>query len=151
MMFGPQRETACPTCAAKLLSWERTARNLREGVALAVTARSPFERLLDYKKERGWQNLPIYSDVRGNYTRSYVSADDGDVSGLTVFTRAGGTVRHFWSGEEMSGEMADPARTRVEPPISTLYGQSSTLLPRVVALSGIQNSNTPAGQRSSSL
>jgi predicted dithiol-disulfide oxidoreductase (DUF899 family) len=107
MMFGPQRERACPMCTAMLTSWEGTARNLRERVALAVTARSPIERLLDFKKERGWQNLQIYSDTKGEYTRAYVSADDGDVPGLTVFTRSDGAVRHFWSGE-MSGEMADP-------------------------------------------
>jgi predicted dithiol-disulfide oxidoreductase (DUF899 family) len=106
MMFGPQRERACPMCTAMLTSWEGTARNLRERIALAVTARSPIERLLEFKKERGWQNLQIYSDTKGDYTRAYVSADDGDVPGLNIFTRNDGTVRHFWSGE-MSGEMAD--------------------------------------------
>jgi predicted dithiol-disulfide oxidoreductase (DUF899 family) len=60
MMFGPQRERACPMCTAMLTSWEGTARNLRERVALAITARSPIERLLGFKKERGWQNLQIY-------------------------------------------------------------------------------------------
>jgi predicted dithiol-disulfide oxidoreductase (DUF899 family) len=74
-----------------LTSWDGTARNLRELVALAVTARSPIERLLDLKRERGWQNLQIYSDVKGDYTRSYVSADDGDAPGLSVFTRRDGT------------------------------------------------------------
>jgi predicted dithiol-disulfide oxidoreductase (DUF899 family) len=107
MMFGPQRERACPMCTAMLTSWEGTARNLRERVALAVTARSPIERLLDFKKERGWLNLQVYSDTIGDYTRAYVSAEDGDVPGLSVFTRRDGAVHHFWSGE-MSGEMADP-------------------------------------------
>jgi predicted dithiol-disulfide oxidoreductase (DUF899 family) len=109
MMFGPQRERACPMCTAMLTSWDGTARNLRERVALAVTACSPIERLLDFKKERGWQNLQIYSDTKGGYTRAYVSAEDGDVPGLTVFTRVDGTIRHFWTGE-MSGEMADPGQ-----------------------------------------
>ena len=126
-----------------LTSWDGTARNLRERVALAVTARSPIERLLDFKKERGWQNLQIYSDVKGDYTRSYVSADDGDAPGLSVFARRDGTVRHFWSGE-MSGEMAAPVRTRAEPRTSTFYGQSSISRPRAVALVGIQSSNTTA-------
>ena len=90
-----------------LTSWEGTTRNLRERVALAVTARSLIERLLDFKKERGWKNIQIYSDTKGDYTRAYVNADDGDVPGLTVFTRIDGTIRRFWSGE-MSGEMADP-------------------------------------------
>jgi predicted dithiol-disulfide oxidoreductase (DUF899 family) len=109
MMFGPQRERACSMCTVMLTSWDGTARNLRERVALAVTARSPIERLLDFKRERGWQNLQIYSDIKGDYTRSYVSADDGDVPGLSVFTRRDGAVRHFWSAE-MSGEMADPGQ-----------------------------------------
>jgi predicted dithiol-disulfide oxidoreductase (DUF899 family) len=121
MMFGPERERACPMCTAMLTSWEGTVRNLRERVALAVTARSPTERLLDFKKERGWQNLQIYSDIKGDYTRAYVSADDGDVPGLTVFTRLNGTVRHFWSGE-MSGEMADPGQDpRGAPDLDPLW------------------------------
>ncbi len=121
MMFGPQRERACPMCTAMLTSWEGTARNLRERVALAVTARSPVKRLLEFREERGWQNLQIYSDTKGDYTRAYVSADDGDVPGLTVFTRGDGTVRHFWSGE-MSGEMADPGQDpRGAPDLDALW------------------------------
>jgi predicted dithiol-disulfide oxidoreductase (DUF899 family) len=61
-------------CTAMLTSWEGTASNLRERVALAVTARSPIERLLEFKKERGWQNLQIYSDTKGDYTRFIPSA-----------------------------------------------------------------------------
>jgi predicted dithiol-disulfide oxidoreductase (DUF899 family) len=121
MMFGPERERACPMCTAMLTSWEGTARNLREQVALAVTARSPIERLLDFKKERGWQNLQIYSDMKGDCTRAYVNADDGDVPGLSIFTRRDGTVRHFWSGE-MSGEMADPGQDpRGAPDLDPLW------------------------------
>jgi predicted dithiol-disulfide oxidoreductase (DUF899 family) len=121
MMFGPQRERACPMCTAMLTTWEGTARNLRERVALAVTARSPIERLLDFKKERGWQNLQIYSDTKGDYTRAYVTADDGDVPGLGIFTRSDGILRHFWSGE-MSGEMADPDQDpRGAPDLDALW------------------------------
>jgi len=109
MMFGPQRERACPMCTAMLTTWDGTARNLRERVALAVTARSPIERLLELKEDRGWRNLQLYSDTRGDYTRTYVSADDGDVPGMSVFTRGNGAIHHFWSGE-MSGEMADPGQ-----------------------------------------
>jgi len=121
MMFGPQREQGCPMCSAMLTSWDGTARNLRERVALAVTARSPIERLLEFKKDRGWQNLPIYSDTKGDYTRAYVSADDGDVPGLSIFTRRNGTVRHFWIGE-MSGDMADPGQDpRGAPDLDALW------------------------------
>jgi len=139
MMFGPQREKACPMCTAMLTSWDGTARNLRERVAVAVTARSPIERLLDFKRERGWQNLQIYSDAKGDYTRSYVSADDGDVPGLSIFTRRDGVIRHFWSGE-MSGEMADPDQDpRGAPDLDPLWtildltpaGRGSTWYPKL--------------------
>ena len=121
MMFGPQRESACPMCTAMLTSWEGTARNLRERAALAVTARSPIERVLEFRKDRGWKNLQMYSDIDGDYTRAYVSADDGDIPGLSIFTRADGTVRHFWSGE-MNGEMADPGQDpRGAPDLDPLW------------------------------
>jgi predicted dithiol-disulfide oxidoreductase (DUF899 family) len=121
MMFGPQRERACPMCTAMLSSWEGTARNLRERAALAITARSPIARLLEFKKERGWLNLQLYSDTKGDYTRAYVCADDGDVPGLSIFTRSNDTVRHFWSGE-ITGEMADPGQDpRGAPDLDPLW------------------------------
>jgi predicted dithiol-disulfide oxidoreductase (DUF899 family) len=98
MMFGPQRERACPMCTAMLTSWEGAARNLRERVALAVTARSRIERLLDFRKERGWQNLQIYSDTNGDYTRAYVSANDGDMPPSTSSLAA--TAQSATSGPE---------------------------------------------------
>jgi predicted dithiol-disulfide oxidoreductase (DUF899 family) len=121
MMFGPQRERACPMCTAMLTSWDGATRNLRERVAVAVTARSPIERFLDFKKERGWQNLQVCSDTKGDYTRAYVSADDGDVPALNIFTRRDGVIRHFWAGE-MSGEMTDPGQDpRGAPDLDPLW------------------------------
>jgi predicted dithiol-disulfide oxidoreductase (DUF899 family) len=121
MMFGPQRKSACPMCTAMLTSWDGTARNLRERVAIAVTARSPIERLLDFKKERDWRNLPLYSDTTGDYTRTYVTPDDEDVPGLNIFTRRDGAIHHFWAGE-MSGEMADPGEDpRGAPDLDPLW------------------------------
>ena len=95
MMYGPQRKAPCPMCTSFLSSWNGTAVNLRERVAMVVTARSPIERLLEYKKQRGFTNLPFVSDTPGEYTRTYVSPDDADVPGLSVFSRRDGIVRHF--------------------------------------------------------
>ena len=49
MMFGPQRKAPCPMCTSFFSSWNGTATNLGERVAIAVTARSPIERLIEYK------------------------------------------------------------------------------------------------------
>ncbi len=108
MMFGPQRKAACPMCTSFLNSWNGTAINLRERVAMVVTARSPIDRLIEFKNQRGGLlNLPFASDISGDYTRAYVNADDADVPGFSVFTKRDGTIRHFYSGE-MTGEMARP-------------------------------------------
>ena len=46
MMYGPERKAPCPMCTSFLSSWNGTAVNLRERAAIAVTARSPIERLV---------------------------------------------------------------------------------------------------------
>jgi predicted dithiol-disulfide oxidoreductase (DUF899 family) len=121
MMFGPQRKSPCPSCTSLLASFNGTAINLRERVAIAVTARSPIERLKDYKKQRGLTNLPFLSDTSGDYTRTYVNAEDADIPGFSVFTRRNGTIRHFYSGE-MGGEMADPGQDpRGAPDLDPLW------------------------------
>jgi predicted dithiol-disulfide oxidoreductase (DUF899 family) len=109
MMYGPQRKAPCPMCTSFLNAWNGVAVNLRGRVAIAVTARSPIERLIEYKRQRGLANLPFISDLSGEYTRTYVNADDADVPGFSIFTHRDDLVRHFYSGE-MSGAMADPGQ-----------------------------------------
>ena len=109
MMYGPQRKLPCPSCTSFLTAWNGIAVNLRERIAIVVTARSRIERLMEYRRQRGFGNLPFASDLSGEYTRTYVNSDDADVPGFSVFSRRDGVVRHFYSGE-MSGAMADPGQ-----------------------------------------
>jgi predicted dithiol-disulfide oxidoreductase (DUF899 family) len=110
-MFGPQRERPCPMCTSLLSAWDGEARDIGQRVALAVVARSPIERLVAFKKERGWRDLKLYSDTDGRYSRDYhaIGKEGGDDPALNVFTRRDGTIRHFWSGE-MGFETADPGQ-----------------------------------------
>jgi predicted dithiol-disulfide oxidoreductase (DUF899 family) len=110
-MFGPERERPCPMCTSLLSAWDGEARDIEQNVALAVVARSPLAKLLAFKKERGWQHLPLYTDLNGNFSRDYHAiADDGsDIPAFNVFTRRDGTIRLFWAGE-MGGESADPGQ-----------------------------------------
>jgi predicted dithiol-disulfide oxidoreductase (DUF899 family) len=121
MMYGPKRKLPCPSCTSFLSAWNGVAVNLRERCALAVTARSPIERLSDYKRERGFENLVFFSDSSGEFTRTYVNEKDDDVPGFSVFTRRDGQVRHFYSGE-FSGAMADPGQDpRGAPDLDPLW------------------------------
>ena len=109
-MFGAEREGPCPMCTSLLGSWDHKVPDIEQRVALAVTARSPIERIVAAKRARGWTKLKVYSDIDGAFTRAYVSADDGDVPAYSVFRRMkDGTIRHFWS-VEMSDEMTDPGQ-----------------------------------------
>jgi predicted dithiol-disulfide oxidoreductase (DUF899 family) len=109
MMYGPERARPCPMCTSMLEAWDGTARNVSQRVALGVVARSPIERLLAFKDERGWDHLQFYSDLEGDFTRAYVSAEDADVPATNVFTRHDGTIRHFWTSE-MGPPTADPGQ-----------------------------------------
>jgi predicted dithiol-disulfide oxidoreductase (DUF899 family) len=108
-MFGPQRDAPCPMCTSFMGGVDHKIADIRQRTAIAFTARSPIDRLIAAKRSRGWNDLPVYSDTSGDYTRAYVSADDGDVPAYNVFTRREGTIRHFWS-DEIGGEMADPGQ-----------------------------------------
>ncbi|HXD46265.1 MAG TPA: DUF899 family protein [Pseudolabrys sp.] len=110
-MYGPQRERPCPMCTSLLSAWDGEARDIMQRAALAVTARSPIERLAAFKKERGWRSLKLYSDPDQEFSRDFhaVGAKDEDWAGLHVFTRRDGTIRHFWSGE-MDFSTADPGQ-----------------------------------------
>jgi predicted dithiol-disulfide oxidoreductase (DUF899 family) len=115
-MFGPERARPCPMCTNLLGAWEGNAADIGQRVSLAVVARSPIERLTAWKRERGWRNLRLFSDLSGAYSRDYfgVAPDGSDIAALNVFTRGDGTIRHFWSGE-MTGSTADDPRGAPDP------------------------------------
>lgn len=110
-MFGAQRERPCPMCTSLLGAWNGEARDIQQRIALAVVAGAPIERLQAFRRERGWRDLPLYTDLNGNYTRDFrgIAPDGSDMPSLNVFTRRDGIIRHFW-GEEMTMETADPGQ-----------------------------------------
>lgn len=110
-MFGPQRERPCPMCSSMIAAWNGEARDVEQRVALAIVARSPIERLVAFKQERGWRDIKLYSDIDGSYSRDHraIGEDGGDVPSLNVFTRRDGVIRYFWS-DEMGFETADPGQ-----------------------------------------
>lgn len=140
-MFGPQRERPCPMCTSLLSAWDGETPDIQQRVGFAVVARSPIERLVAFKKERGWHYLPLYSDISGEFSHDHhaITPDGGDDAGLHVFTRRDGTIRHFWSGE-MGGVTADPGQDpRGAPDLMPLWtiidctpeGRSPTWYPKL--------------------
>jgi predicted dithiol-disulfide oxidoreductase (DUF899 family) len=110
-MFGPERPRPCPMCTNVLGGFEGNAADIGQRISLVVIARSPIDRLIAWKRERGWKSLRLYSDLNGAYSRDYfgVLPDGTEVPAFNVFTRRDGAIRHFWSGE-MTGSTADPGQ-----------------------------------------
>jgi len=110
-MFGPARKRPCPMCTSMLGAYEGEMPDILQRIAFAVIARSPIEKLVAFKRERGWTHLKLYSSAGTRFNRDYAHEDPkgGDAAAFNVFSRRDGTVRHFW-GAEMGDGSADPGQ-----------------------------------------
>ena len=109
MMYGPQRKAPCPMCTSFLSPGTGPRSTFASGWRSPSPRARRLSGLIEYKKQRGFTNLPFVSDMSGEYTRTYVNPEDADVPGFSVFSRRDGIIRHFYTGE-MSGAMADPGQ-----------------------------------------
>lgn len=122
-MYGPHRARPCPMCTNLLGPLAANAADIGQQVALAVIARSPYERLAAFARERGWQPMPLYQDSNDGFSRDYFGLlpGGGEVPMFNVFTRRDGTIRHYWGGE-FTGDSADPGQDpRGAPDLAPLW------------------------------
>jgi predicted dithiol-disulfide oxidoreductase (DUF899 family) len=100
-MYGPRMKDACPMCTAMLDSLNGAAEHLGQRVGLAVVAKSPIERIQEFARERGWDQLRLISSADNSYNRDYQgeTANGEQMPMLHVFTRRNGKVHHFWGSE----------------------------------------------------
>jgi predicted dithiol-disulfide oxidoreductase (DUF899 family) len=116
---GPVRETEtaklplhdgpCPACVALLDQLDGVVEHARQVMNFAVVAKSPIDRLLTWKRERGWKGLRILSSAANTYNRDYLAEtpEGAQRPMLNVFHREGETIRHFW-GSELFYAPSDP-------------------------------------------
>ena len=97
----PLEEGPCPSCVALLDQLDGTVDHASQHLNLAVVAKSPLPRILDFAGERGWRRLRLLSSAANTYNRDYLAetAEGAQRPMLTVFHRDGDTIRHFWSSE----------------------------------------------------
>ncbi|MFL6694369.1 MAG: DUF899 family protein [Ramlibacter sp.] len=123
-MFGPKRARPCPMCTSLLGALDGNVPDLLQRVGFAAIARSPIERLVAFKRERGWQHLPVLSSGGNTFNQDYAFEDPEsgeDIPAMNVFTRRGDTIHHFWAAE-MGAESMDPGQDpRGAPDVTPLW------------------------------
>lgn len=101
LMFGPSMTQPCPMCTAFLDSLNGAAPHIGQRISLAVSARSPLDRLTEFAASRGWSHLRLVSSADNSYQHDYLAAGDDEAQWpmANVFVRRDGPVRHFWGSE----------------------------------------------------
>lgn len=100
-MFSPEMESPCPLCTSFLDALDAQAPHIEQRINVAVTAKSPFERVAAVAKGRGWHNMRLLSDGETSYHADYLGeAPDGSQMPMAnVFVRREGRIHHWWGSE----------------------------------------------------
>ena len=91
----------CASCVALLDQLDGAVDHVSQKMSFAVVAKSPPDRLLAWRRERGWSRLRLLSSAENTYNRDYLaeSPEGAQQPMLNVFHREGGAIRHFWGSE----------------------------------------------------
>ena len=100
-MYGPNMKAPCPMCTAFLDSLDGAAPHIAQRANVAVVAKSPLARIVEFARSRGWRNLRLLSSAGNPYNRDYhgESSDGSQMPSLNVFTRRGRSIHHFFHSE----------------------------------------------------
>ena len=100
-MFGPNMKQACPMCTSFLDSLNGAAPHAGQRLNLAVVAKSPVARILEFARGRGWRNLRLLSSAANTYNRDYHAETDdgGQLPVMNVFVRRKGRIYHSYGTE----------------------------------------------------
>ncbi|MEJ7838630.1 MAG: DUF899 family protein [Thermomicrobiales bacterium] len=118
MMFGPERDAACPFCTAYLTNLDASVKSLENKAGFVVTVRSPVQRLADWADAKGWQNFTLVSDAPSTFHQDYdgYNPETGDEgSAFNIFVRDGDTIRHYWGSEDLNMPGGDCYYDLIDP------------------------------------
>ena len=97
----PLAESPCPSCVSLLDQLDGVVEHASQNMNFAVVAKSSLDRLLTWKRERGWRRLRLLSSADNTYNPDYLAEtpEGAQRPMLNVFHRDGGEIRHFWGSE----------------------------------------------------
>ena len=97
----PLAEGPCPSCVSLLDQLDGMVEHASQAMNFVVVAKTPLDRLLTWKRERGWRRLRLLSSAGNTYNRDYLAEtpEGAQRPMLNVFHRDGPEIRHFWGSE----------------------------------------------------
>jgi len=100
-MYGPNTKDPCPACTSILDGLDGCAPHVRDRVNMVIVIKSPINRIMEFAKTRGWENLCLLSSHGTTYNSDYFAENDkGDqIPALNVFTRNDKGIFHFFNTE----------------------------------------------------
>jgi predicted dithiol-disulfide oxidoreductase (DUF899 family) len=100
-MYGPNMKHACPMCTSFLDGLNGNAQHVAQRTNLVVIAKSPIERIIEYARGRGWNNLRLLSSAGATYNRDYHGENEkgAQMPMMNVFIKKKGAIRHFYGSE----------------------------------------------------
>jgi predicted dithiol-disulfide oxidoreductase (DUF899 family) len=122
-----RKDSPCPSCTAFLDQLDGAAAHIEAaGLNFAVIAEAPLDRLLAFARDRQWKRLRLLSSAGNHFKRDYraETPEGQQMPMLTVFRRAGGKIRHFWSSEMFYSDSdpgQDPRHTGTLEPLWNIF------------------------------
>lgn len=98
VMYWTDDDEFCPMCSGWIDGLNAVAPHVQQRVNFVAASQAPLDKLQSWALARGWNRLPIFSDI-GTDLADAISArdEDGDpVSTVAVFSK-NGTLRHVYT------------------------------------------------------
>ena len=100
-MYGPAMPKPCPACTSILDGLNGSSPHVNQRVSFVVVAKSPIVRIMEFARQRGWNNLRLLSSSGNNYNLDYFGETDDGAQWpmLNVFSKRPDGIYHFYGTE----------------------------------------------------
>jgi predicted dithiol-disulfide oxidoreductase (DUF899 family) len=105
-MYGKRQTSPCPMCTLLIDGLNGVAHHLAQNVDFAIVAAADPPALRKHARRQGWDNLRLLSAAEDRTFKYDLGSEDQEGnqdSTISVFTRDGGTLRHFYSAHPHMG------------------------------------------------
>ncbi len=105
VMYWADDDEFCPMCSGWVDGLNAVAPHVRQSVNFVAASQAPPDALQSWARARGWNRMPILSDVGADLADAISARDeDGDpVSTVAVFSK-NGTLRHVYTMHPDEGD-----------------------------------------------